>query len=109
MVKATIHIPERAFQDSILEALAVYQWRAIHVRPCRTKTGWRTAVQGPGATGWPDVLAVREERVLVAELKAMGGRLRSDQEEWLAALRRTAVEVYVWTPGDWDEIGEVLR
>jgi hypothetical protein len=103
-------ISERTFQDALLEAFGLYQWRAIHVRPCRLKDGsWRTAVQGPGCVGWPDVFAVRGDRALAAELKAPGGRLSPAQRLWLDALADAGVEAYAWSPNDWDAIEAVIR
>jgi hypothetical protein len=53
---------------------------------------------------------VRGERLLFAELKREKGKLSAEQEAWLEDLRRVpGVEVYVWRPGDMDEIAQVLR
>lgn len=98
---------EREFERAVIEALDVFGWRWCHFRPGRTASGWRTALSG--AAGFPDIVAVRGERVLFIELKAEGGRLSGPQREWLAELERAGQDVRVWRPDDWDEIKAALR
>jgi len=90
-------------------------WRTAHFRSVRTVRAdgsirYMTPVQGDGK-GFPDVIAVRDTRIIVAELKAATGELESPQKEWLEAWRVTPAEVYVWRPVHWftGEIEEVLR
>ncbi len=101
-------ISERAFLRMILDLAHLRHWRAAHFRPARTAKGWRTAVQGFGK-GFPDVIALREARTVVIELKAQKGRLTPEQEAWLTAFRATDAEVYVFRPSQWPEIEHVLE
>lgn len=59
--------------------------------------------------GLPDLLLVRRDRLIFAELKAEDGRLSEPQREWLAALRGASAEAYCWRPSDWQEVLAVLR
>lgn len=59
--------------------------------------------------GFPDLVLVRPPRLIFAELKSQGGRVRKHQEIWLAALGECEVETYLWRPADWPEIQEALR
>jgi VRR-NUC domain len=77
-----------------------------HFRPARTERGWRTPVAANGA-GFVDLVLVRE-RVVFAELKAAKTRITRAQIQWLDALADAGAEVYVWRPGDWQEIEQVL-
>lgn len=93
-----------------LNTARMYGWRTLHIRPARTATGWRTAVQGDG-TGWPDVFAVRGDRAIAAELKKGRARLRPEQEAWIAALTGVAgIDTYIWrTTTPLEEIAGALR
>jgi hypothetical protein len=100
-------VTEREFQLAITDALTLFGWRWCHFRPARTQRGWRTALSG--APGFPDVVAVRGDQVLFAELKAETGRLSEDQGRWLAELGSAGADVHCWRPSDWDAIEETLR
>jgi hypothetical protein len=102
---------EAELQAAVLELLDLLGWRAVHVRPARTAHGWRTPLQGPTAVGFPDILAVRRDRVLGAELKSARGALTAEQERWLDDLSHAGVECHVWRPTDWTDgaIEAVLR
>ena len=98
---------ESTFQKQVIAFAAIHGWRTAHFRPGLTKSGrWTTAVQGDGA-GFPDLVLVRE-RVVWAELKSDKGTMSDEQKAWVAALVKAGCEVYVWRPGDWDEVVEVL-
>ena len=99
---------ERDFQRAIVELARLCGWRVFHARPALTRAGeWRTPIQGDA--GFPDLVLCRAGRVIFAELKREGGRLTPQQQGWLDALRQCAgVEVYLWTPADWDAIEAIL-
>lgn len=92
----------------VLDTARVFGWRTMHVRPARTVRGWRSPVQGDGK-GFPDLLAIRGPRLVVAELKSAKGRLSGEQEEWLDDWRDIpGAEVFVWRPADLDAAIEVF-
>lgn len=113
---------ERDLQDAIIEAARLFGWRVAHFRVAKTKHGWRTPVAADGA-GFPDLVLVRGSRLIFAELKGDGGRVRPEQDLWLDALSLVAsevemavadsnlrdltepyapsVEVFLWRPDDW--------
>lgn len=90
-------------------------WDTFHVRPARTRKGWRTPATGSMAAGWPDLVLVRasDRRLIFAELKRELEDLRPEQ--WavmtiLGALVGTSrtlsgspilsIETHVWRPSD---------
>jgi hypothetical protein len=77
-------VSENDFQRALLEAAHLYHWRVCHFRAARTKSGWRTPIEGD--PGLPDLILARDGVVIMAELKSDDGILAADQEEWLRAL-----------------------
>jgi hypothetical protein len=100
-------VTERDFQRAITDTLTLFHWRWCHFRPAMTRRGWRTALSG--SPGFPDIVAVRGNRILFLELKAEKGRLSDEQGRWLAALGAAGAEARCWRPSDWDAIEETLR
>lgn len=61
------------------------------------------------ASGFPDWVFVKGERLLFVELKSETGLLSMKQLDWLEGLRAVpGVEVHVWRPSDYDAIVETL-
>jgi hypothetical protein len=83
---------ELELQAEVLAALARDGWLVHHCCDSRH-------CQGP--KGFPDVIAVGNGRLLVAELKSDDGRWSRDQLEWRAAFRSAGVDVAEIRPGTW--------
>jgi VRR-NUC domain len=101
-------LAEADFQRTVIDLAHVFGWSVAHFRPARTRSGWRTPVQADGI-GWPDLMLLRRDRLLVVELKAEAGRLRPAQAAWLERFRAASIEAYVWRPSDLPAAMEVLR
>jgi hypothetical protein len=99
---------ERDFQRAVVELARLCGWRVHHTRPALTQRGrWLTPIQGDA--GFPDLVLCRPPRLILAELKRVGGRPTADQQAWLDALANCAgVECYLWTPADWDAVARTL-
>ena len=65
---------ERDFQAAVLELAALRRWRAYHTHDSRRS-----------AAGFPDVCAIRDDRLIFAELKSMHGRVAPEQAAWLGS------------------------
>ena len=98
---------EKDFQKAVTHALNALGWRWYHSRPAQTSKGWRTALSGDA--GYPDITAVRRDRIVFIELKAEKGRLSEEQGVWLADLGAAGAEAFCWRPSDWPTIEETLR
>jgi hypothetical protein len=60
--------------------------------------------------GFPDLVILRGDTAIVAELKSARGRMTDDQRAWLAAWRKVRrVVVVVWRPTDRDAAERMLR
>lgn len=79
---------EKELQAQVVEMARVYGFRYYHTHDSRRSPG-----------GFPDLVLVKEDRLIFAELKTMKGPFRPGQREWLKALEPVA-EVYVWRPND---------
>lgn len=104
---------ETDFQAAVVKVMESLGWQWMHIRPARTRKGWRTAIEGPLGPGWLDLFAIHVERrrMLFAELKAERHEPSNDQVRVMAALQRFAgdhtwvhggiqVDVYLWRPSD---------
>ena len=111
---------EAAFQAQVLQVARTLGWRCYH-----------TAISYGSAGGFPDLVMVRQPRLIFAELKRQSAKSQPTpaQQEWLddlAAVGRVialglghgpapehygGVEAYLWRPIDitTDTILEVLR
>lgn len=104
---------ERDFQRWVTDLLSLRGWRWVHFRTSVGHKGRYQTAQD-GAPGFPDIVAVREGRVLFIETKRQDGKTTDDQEAWLAVLAVCAgggspVEVYIWKPSDRASAERVLR
>lgn len=50
--------------------------------------------------GFPDLVLVRDDRMLIVELKTMQGRMSPAQVVWMRALKEAGATVAVWRPMD---------
>lgn len=100
-------VSEADFTRQILDLAALNGWRAAHFRPAQTGRGWRTAMSGD--IGYPDVTLAKDGRLIVAELKAEGGRVRPEQVAWLRAIHGDDWQTWVWRPRDLTRIAALLR
>lgn len=103
---------EDEFQRQVIDLAHVLRWKVVHFRKVRVqrKNGscyWETPFQGDGK-GFVDLILVRDGRTIFAELKVPPNKPSPEQEEWLALLRKTPNEVYVFLPADWEFIEKVL-
>lgn len=107
----TASMNEAALTHAVIELAQTLRWKVAHFRPALTAKGHRTPVQGDGK-GFPDLVLVRRQRLLFAELKVAKRTPTVEQKLWMEALRgtrgpqgeagRSIPEVYLWTDEDWE-------
>lgn len=101
-------ISEEQFTKQVIQFAQLHGWMIAHFRAAMTKSGkWITAVQGDGK-GFPDLIAVRGEKVIVAELKVGRNKPSPEQEQWLRRFAEAGIQAYIWRPEYWTEIEGVL-
>ena len=78
---------ERQFQSQVRDYARLTGW-----------LGYHTHRSDRSDKGFPDLVLVRDRRVLWLELKSEKGRTTPEQETWLAALRQAGQDAYVVRP-----------
>jgi hypothetical protein len=105
-------ISESEFQNQVIAFAKLNRWRVAHFRKVQIQRRdrsvyWETPVAADGK-GFPDLLLLKEHRIMVVELKVGRNAATPEQSAWLAAFDRAHVEVHVWYPEEWPEIERVL-
>jgi hypothetical protein len=108
-MSAVLKVTEREFQSSVIDFARACGWRVFHVHDSRRQVAPGRFVGDRDAAGFPDLVLVREGRLLFAELKSPEGRLSQSQRQWLQALDMTGAEVAIWRPDEWPAIETTLR
>jgi len=91
-------LTEAQWQGVVLDLAALCGWRAHHETDSRRTIG-----------GWPDLYLVRRGRVVVLELKKVGGKVSDQQRAWLHDLAAAGIECAVAGPGDLSAVSAALR
>lgn len=92
-------LPERDFQQHVVDLAQLTGWRVYHAFDSRRSV-----------PGFPDLVLVRGDRLIFVELKTRTGRVEREQWDWLEALGAAErVETYLWRPDDWPTIEEALK
>lgn len=87
----------------------LYGWKWIHISDARRVNKHGTAYGDRNVAGFPDLLCIRGERMVVIEFKRAGQKPRANQDDWLALFKAAGAEAYVMEVGDDDWLDEVLR
>ena len=88
---------ERELQAIVKQMAELCGWEYYHTYDSRRSN-----------PGFPDVVMLRGERLIVAELKVQKGKVSDHQQRWLEKFKLTGVEVFLWRPSDIREIEEIL-
>jgi hypothetical protein len=91
-------ITEKAFQATIVQAARYAGWRVYWV--------WNS-MHSP--KGWPDVVCLKDGRILIYEVKTEQGRIRPEQLECLALLQAAGIPARIVRPSDFDSVFAELQ
>lgn len=93
-----LDVSEADFQHCVVDLARWLGWEC-----------WRDNDSRRNDAGWPDLALVRDERMILCELKTERGRLRAEQAYWMRLLLRVqGVEYYLFRPSDWSVILKTL-
>lgn len=89
---------ERQFQSQVVKVAKLNGWLVYHTFDSRRSE-----------PGFPDLVLVKGERVIFAELKSEQGRVRPEQVEWLERLSvAKEMKAVVWRPSELKQIVKSL-
>lgn len=95
-------ITEKDFLATVVEMATALGWLAYHTHDSRRSQ-----------PGFPDLVLVKSNRLIFAELKRHEGVLSGFQRQWISALERleedAEVDTYVWWPSDLARIEAILQ
>jgi len=95
-------VREADFLRAVTDLATLAHWLCYHTYDSRRSQA-----------GFPDLVLVRGDKLIFAELKTNRGRVKPAQREWLDTLSSMAdgqagVSIYLWRPRDWDGIVGIL-
>ena len=108
MASGGVRYTEKDLQRSVMDYARANRWRVAHHHDSRRQVRPGVHVGDRDAAGMPDLMLVRDDRLVFVELKSEHGKLTVNQQQWIDALEQTAAEVYTWRPGDWREVETTL-
>ena len=83
-----VNILEDAFQSQVVKLARLLGWKVYHTHDSRRSQ-----------EGFPDLILIRETRLIVAELKTLDNTTTSEQRAWLSAfIGISHPEVALWRP-----------
>ena len=89
---------EKEFQAAVVKLAKAKGWLAYHTHDSRRSE-----------KGFPDLVLIRDGKLLIVELKTESGRVSPEQTVWLCALVACGVDVRTWRPSMWESIAETLK
>ena len=90
---------ERDFQRMVQDAAGYLGFMTYHTHDSRRSN-----------PGWPDLVLLKQGRMICLELKTEKGRIRPEQEVWIAELAQVpGVTARIVRPSDLDEILTLLQ
>ena len=89
---------EKQFQADVIRHAKRQAWKCYHTHDSRRS-----------AAGFPDLVLIRNGKLMVVELKTDVGRVSAEQATWLELFAECGVPAMTWRPKDWPEIVEKLQ
>jgi hypothetical protein len=93
-------LSEKDFQDQIIQLARMCGWTLIY----------HTKDSRDSPEGFPDLVMIKRDVLLVAELKVGNNKPSAAQQKWIDGFCYVGALAYVWYPTDsnWKEIQRVL-
>lgn len=100
---------EAEFQDWVIQYAEVKGWDVASFFRCKVGKRWMTPARGNIGRGWVDLVLIRKDEAIFAELKTNSKYPEPHQRDVHDKLRIAGFRVEVWKPRDREVIEKVLR
>jgi len=91
-------ISEAEFQNTVIDL----------AKRCGFEFIYHTWRSDHSPAGFPDLIILKDGRMIVAELKKVGGQLSAEQYFWLLEFLEVTDDVYLWDEDDWNEVLKII-
>ena len=96
---------ERDFQKFVINRALNHGWTYYHAPDNKPDQYGR--LQNV-VKGFPDIVLVKNEKLVFVELKTETGRVSPEQTAWLEKLKKTGCDTFVWRPSMWKKVNSYL-
>lgn len=96
-MRALPKLTEKQFMAQVIQLAKLFGWRVYHTHDSRRSVA-----------GFPDLVLLKGEVLLVAELKVGKNDVTDEQWGWLRSFEQAGGRTFVWYPDQWDEIEREL-
>lgn len=98
-------VKEREWQNLVIQLATARGWKHYHPPDNKPVNGRVQKI----VAGFPDLVMIRQGRLIFAELKREKGVISPEQVEWITQIRACGIECYVWRPSQVAEVINVLN
>jgi hypothetical protein len=99
---------ESDYQREIVAYAKLKNWAVVHFTKLYHRGRWFTPAAIDGK-GFPDLILVRDERILFIEVKTDTGRLTNEQILWRKRILRCGLSFIVARPSTYEEVKTILE
>lgn len=89
---------EKELQSGVVEVMKWSGWLTYHTHDSRRSN-----------PGFPDLVGVKDSRIVFIEFKREKGKVSDEQHDWLTRLVEASEDVYLVRPSSLDAFLEILR
>ena len=98
-------ITERDWQTFVIQLAVARKWKYYHPPDNKPINGRIQRV----VAGFPDLVLIKDGRMVYAELKREKGIISLEQAEWIKEIKACGIECYVWRPSQVASVIKILN
>jgi hypothetical protein len=98
-------VKERDWQNLVIQLATARGWKHYHPPDNKPVNGRIQKV----VAGFPDLVLIKNGRMVFAELKREKGVLSPEQASWIVEIKACGIECYVWRPSQVALVIDILN